>query len=183
MTNMAFLIVPTSRNVLSNEEGHVSIEETTARVLIDIIGTCSVICGYVLYTTLPNRRANPTFLALISSFIKNVVSPTIVPLDLGTSSSPMSPSFTHLLAKRLSIRTHRLVNFGIDQYFSARFAIADHQNSTHLPDLPLPGVALANDTRPEWSSILREMGGTWTASFGGLIILAPYVKPYWSESH
>ena len=75
------------------------------------------------------------------------------------------------------------MNFGVDQYFSVRFAYAGHQNSTHqieLPDLPLPGVALANDTRPEWSNRLREMGGIWTMSFGGLIILAPYVKSDWS---
>jgi len=52
-----------------------------------------------------------------------------------------------------------------------------------LPDLPLPGVALANGTRLEWSNILREMGGIWTTCFGGLVILAPYVKSYFSESH
>jgi len=61
-----------------------------------------------------------------------------------------------------------------------------HQDPTHtmnLPDLPLPGVALNNDSRLEWRKTLGKMLGVWTLSFGGLSTLALYVKSYLSEPH
>jgi len=75
---------------------------------------------------------------------------------------------------------------GIDRHFSARFKYTDGQDSTHLtdlPELPLPGVALANITRPQWKKAIIEMRDIWSLSSRALIILAPYVKLNGSESY
>jgi len=105
--------------------------------------------------------------------------------NLGCSSS-LSLSLLHQLAKHSIIRAHKFLNIGIDRHFSARFMYTGHQDPTHtmnLPDLPLPGVALNNDSRLEWRKTLGKMLGVWTLSFGGLITLALYVKSYLSEPH
>jgi len=95
--------------------------------------------------------------------------------NLGCSSS-LSLSLMHRLAKYSIIRAHKLLNISIDRLFSARFLYTGRQDPTHtmdLPDLPLPGVALNNNTRLEWRKTRGEMLDFWTLSFGCLIILAP----------
>jgi len=75
----------------------------------------------------------------------------------------------------LNIRTHRLVDLGIDRYLSTKLSYIAHRCSDNTTELPLPVVAIAHGTRRQWKKSLQELGKIQKFVSAGSALLIPCV--------
>jgi len=75
----------------------------------------------------------------------------------------------------LNIRTHRLVDLGIDRYLSTKLSYIAHRCSDNTTELPLPVVAIAHGTHRQWKKSLQELGKIQKFVSAGSALLIPCV--------
>ena len=79
------------------------------------------------------------------------------------------------LVSILTARTQRLVNFGLDRYFSTRFAYIAHQSANHTTGLPPPVVAINRTSRRQWKKALQDIRKIQKLASAGSGLLIPCV--------